>query len=42
VRELGVTYAQGYFIHKPEPLEDVLNALASEASSRVSKLSLDF
>lgn len=42
VRELGVTYAQGYFVHKPEPLEDVLNALANEESRRVKKLILDF
>ena len=23
VRELGITYAQGYFLHKPEPLENL-------------------
>jgi EAL domain-containing protein (putative c-di-GMP-specific phosphodiesterase class I) len=42
VRELGVAYAQGYFIHKPEPLETVLSALAEDESRRADKFSLEF
>ena len=42
VRDLGVSYAQGYFVHKPEPLEDVLHALSNEESRRVNTLNPDF
>lgn len=29
IKELGVDYAQGYLIHKPEPIEKVLNLMKS-------------
>lgn len=37
---LGVGYVQGYFIHEPEPLADVLKAYAVEESQRVRRLGL--
>ena len=29
IKELGVDYAQGYLIHKPEPIDKVLNLMKS-------------
>jgi EAL domain-containing protein (putative c-di-GMP-specific phosphodiesterase class I) len=31
VRELGIDYAQGFLLHKPEPLQDVLGVSAAPA-----------
>lgn len=41
VRDLGVGYAQGYLMHEPEPLANVLRALTNDESRRVRKLSLE-
>lgn len=35
LKELGVDYAQGYHIHKPEPLENILDGLVKKNISRV-------
>jgi EAL domain-containing protein (putative c-di-GMP-specific phosphodiesterase class I) len=37
---LGVGFVQGYFIHEPEPLTDLLQAYAAAESQRVRHLSL--
>ena len=41
VRRLGVSYAQGYAFARPEPLSEVLEALAQDESKRLHLLSLE-
>ncbi len=40
LRALGVDALQGFVIHKPEPLREVLDAVQSEASQRMHQLHL--
>lgn len=41
LRDLGVDYAQGYFVHKPEPLEQVIQSIAADENRRSERLSLE-
>ena len=41
MRKMGVDYAQGYAIGKPEPLEDILKQLTADESARLHKLFLE-
>jgi diguanylate cyclase (GGDEF)-like protein len=41
VRRLGVDYAQGYAIGKPEPLSDLLESLTRDESQRLHRLFLE-
>lgn len=41
LRRLGVDYAQGYALGKPEPLSDLLEALTRDESQRLHRLYLD-
>ncbi len=41
LRELGVNYAQGYFVHKPEPLEAIIRSIANDESRRMERLRLE-
>ena len=41
LRRLGVDYAQGYAFGRPEPLDDILRALADEESQRLHRLYLE-
>jgi len=41
LRRLGVDYAQGYAIAKPEPLEDLLKELDSDESRRMQRVYLE-
>lgn len=38
---LGVDYAQGYAVGRPEPLSDVLKQLATDESQRLHRLFSD-
>jgi EAL domain-containing protein (putative c-di-GMP-specific phosphodiesterase class I) len=41
VRLLGVDYAQGFAIGKPEPLSDLLESLTRDESQRLHRLFLE-
>jgi diguanylate cyclase (GGDEF)-like protein len=41
LQELGVDYLQGYVMHRPEPLQTVLEYMRSEASQRLHQLYLE-
>jgi diguanylate cyclase (GGDEF)-like protein len=41
VRRLGVNYAQGYALGRPEPLDDVLESLGQDESRRLHRLFLE-
>jgi EAL domain-containing protein (putative c-di-GMP-specific phosphodiesterase class I) len=41
VRRLGVDYAQGFAIAKPEPLSDLLESLTRDESQRLHRLFLE-
>jgi EAL domain-containing protein (putative c-di-GMP-specific phosphodiesterase class I) len=41
VRRLGVDYAQGYAFGRPEPLNEILESLASDESRRLHRLFLE-
>ncbi len=40
LRPMGVGYVQGYFVHEPEPLADLLRAHALQESQRMRRLSM--
>ena len=40
LRPLGVGYVQGYFVHEPQPLIELLRSYSAEESQRVRRLSL--
>ncbi|MBT7953364.1 MAG: EAL domain-containing protein [Gammaproteobacteria bacterium] len=33
LREIGVNYAQGYGIHKPQPFDEILSQINNESKS---------
>jgi diguanylate cyclase (GGDEF)-like protein len=41
VRKLGVDYAQGYHVGKPEPLDELLESLTRDESQRLHRLFLE-
>lgn len=41
LRPMGVGYVQGYYIHEPEPLIDVLRAYSTAESQRIRRMSLE-
>jgi EAL domain-containing protein (putative c-di-GMP-specific phosphodiesterase class I) len=34
ITEMGVDYAQGYHLHRPEPIQNVLNMVGGQARIR--------